>query len=218
MTSPAVPPPLPPSEWPRPQPPELGCELASTHRRWSLVSHCRPLPCSPCRLPVRSWRILVETCTRTSEDDSLDKVHERTHEDQPGAHSGRPSHAETSTTPLVVWSQASPPPPSRSTKHVSFWPPSWTADRRRRRSALLVQSLTNAIVHSDSAKPARQITVRAQLHGSQLRVEVTDQAGPWAAHPSDPAGLHGRGLVILSRLADAWGAHWQPHSRLDGLV
>lgn len=74
----------------------------------------------------------------------------------------------------------------------------------------LSELVTNSAVHSDSRQPGGHISVRAQLHGSHLRVEVTDQGGPWTARPSDAAGLHGRGLVILSRLVDAWGRTGNP--------
>jgi hypothetical protein len=42
------------------------------------------------------------------------------------------------------------------------------------------------------------------LRGEQLRVEVRDGGGPWAEsrHPDE---LHGRGLVIVSRLARRCG-------------
>ena len=118
---------------------------------------------------------------------------------------------ETSTTPLVVWSRIFPATAEQVHEARQFLA-TILDGRPAADDALLCLSelVTNAIVHSDSAKPAGQITVRAQLHGSQLRVEVTDQGGPWAAHPSDPAGLHGRGLVILSRLADAWGRIGNP--------
>jgi serine/threonine-protein kinase RsbW len=63
----------------------------------------------------------------------------------------------------------------------------------------------NAIVHSQSRQPGGHFEVRVFLHpGGHIRVEVTDQGGPWAP---DPGGRqnHGRGLLIVSRLASDWG-------------
>ena len=118
---------------------------------------------------------------------------------------------ETSTTPLVVWSRGFPAVPERVREARQFLA-TILDGRSEADDALLCLSelVTNAVVHSKSGKPAGQITVRAQLCGSHLRVEVTDQGGPWTAHPSDPAGLHGRGLVIVSRLADTWGRIGNP--------
>lgn len=118
---------------------------------------------------------------------------------------------ETSTTPLVVWSRGFPAVPEQVREARQFLA-TILDGRSEADDALLCLSelVTNAVVHSESGKPAGQISVRAQLHGSRLRVEVTDQGGPWTAHPSDRAGLHGRGLVILSRLVDAWGRIGNP--------
>jgi serine/threonine-protein kinase RsbW len=64
---------------------------------------------------------------------------------------------------------------------------------------------TNASVHSKSGLPSGEFEVRIFLHPvGHVRVEVTDQGGPWAP---DPGGRqnHGRGLPIVSRLATDWG-------------
>jgi two-component sensor histidine kinase len=64
---------------------------------------------------------------------------------------------------------------------------------------------TNAVLHSNSGQPGGSFTVRAVVRdGGRLRIEVTDQGGPWAPHPDHAAG-HGRGLLIVSRLAADWG-------------
>lgn len=63
----------------------------------------------------------------------------------------------------------------------------------------------NAIVHSRSGLPGGQFEVRIFRHpAGHVRVEVTDQGGLWAP---DPGGRenHGRGLLIVSRLANDWG-------------
>ena len=44
----------------------------------------------------------------------------------------------------------------------------------------------------------------AVCDGGRLRIEVTDQGGPWAPRPDHDAG-HGRGLLIVGRLAADWG-------------
>lgn len=64
---------------------------------------------------------------------------------------------------------------------------------------------TNAVLHSNSGQPGGSFTVRAAVRdGGRLRIEVTDQGAPWAPHP-DQHGGHGRGLLIVSRLAADWG-------------
>jgi two-component sensor histidine kinase len=64
---------------------------------------------------------------------------------------------------------------------------------------------TNAVLHSNSGQPGGSFIVRAAVHGDgRLRIEVTDQGGPWAPRPDHDAG-HGRGLLIVGRLAANWG-------------
>ena len=63
--------------------------------------------------------------------------------------------------------------------------------------------LPNATVHSHSRDGGRY-TVRAELHGQRLRVAVHDQGGPWTWR-GDSDTRHGRGLLIVSQLARAWG-------------
>src|ERR1022692_3730533 len=64
---------------------------------------------------------------------------------------------------------------------------------------------TNAVLHSNSAQPGGSFTVRTAVRdGGRLRIEVTDQGGPWAPRPDHDAG-HGRGLLIVGRLAADWG-------------
>jgi serine/threonine-protein kinase RsbW len=68
----------------------------------------------------------------------------------------------------------------------------------------LSELAANATVHSRSRLPNGHFTVRAETNGDHLRVEVRDQGGPWTALPRD-GEPHGRGLLIVSRLASTWG-------------
>ncbi len=42
--------------------------------------------------------------------------------------------------------------------------------------------------------------MRAERHGSHVRVEVTDQGGPWQQELADD-DQNGRGLLVVARLA-----------------
>ena len=71
-------------------------------------------------------------------------------------------------------------------------------------AALLLSELaTNALAHSASGRSgAFTVTV---LHPSgDVRIEVADQGGLWLPGTTGDE-LHGRGLVIVSSLARAWG-------------
>lgn len=71
--------------------------------------------------------------------------------------------------------------------------------------ACLSELAANAIVHSHSRQPGGLFTVKVIGHvDGQVRVEVIDQGGPWEPNFSDD-GSHGRGLLIVSQLADNWG-------------
>jgi serine/threonine-protein kinase RsbW len=70
-------------------------------------------------------------------------------------------------------------------------------------AALCLSELaTNATLHSNSGKPGGHFTVRAQIHGDRLRVEVHDEGGLWALPVRRRDGQHGRGLLIVSQLDD----------------
>jgi serine/threonine-protein kinase RsbW len=76
----------------------------------------------------------------------------------------------------------------------------------------LSELATNAITHSRSRAPGGSFTVRVQAGGHRVRVEVSDQGGPW--HPRGRASTDdqtGRGLLIVGRLAARWGC--AGHSR-----
>jgi anti-sigma regulatory factor (Ser/Thr protein kinase) len=68
----------------------------------------------------------------------------------------------------------------------------------------LSELAANATIHSQSGKPGGHFTVRAEIHGDHLRVEVHDQGGPWTRLPRGDEP-HGRGLLIVSQLSRARG-------------
>jgi serine/threonine-protein kinase RsbW len=77
-------------------------------------------------------------------------------------------------------------------------------------AALCLDELAvNAMWHSASGRPGGHFTVRAGSRGGRLRVEVTDQGGPWV-WPEHGAGQDGRGLLIVSELAADWGRRGGP--------
>lgn len=65
----------------------------------------------------------------------------------------------------------------------------------------LSELAANAVTHSRSAQRSGTFTVRAGLiPAGRLRVEVTDQGGPWI-QPAATDDQHGRGLLIVRSLA-----------------
>jgi anti-sigma regulatory factor (Ser/Thr protein kinase) len=71
--------------------------------------------------------------------------------------------------------------------------------------ACLSELAANAVTHRRSAQPGGTFTVRAGLTSAgRLRVEVTDQGGPWT-QPAPTDGQHGRGLLIVRQLARDFG-------------
>ncbi|MER6678976.1 ATP-binding protein [Streptomyces sp. NPDC000983] len=83
----------------------------------------------------------------------------------------------------------------------------WGRPGRSEIAELLTSELvTNALVHTD-----RDAVLTATVGPDGLRVEVRDfVAGrPRPRVPNADDGTHGRGLVLVQSLADAWGV--QPH-------
>ena len=80
----------------------------------------------------------------------------------------------------------------------------------------LSELVANAAIHSDSRRSGGHFTVRAELRGDCLRVEVTDEGGSWE-WPAVP-GRAARARAVDRRPA---GPHLGPHRRqrrLDRLV
>jgi anti-sigma regulatory factor (Ser/Thr protein kinase) len=82
----------------------------------------------------------------------------------------------------------------------------WELGQDTRDAAALVVSelVTNALIHTSSEVI---VCMLREEHG-WLRIEVTDQGGAEAGPAPQTAGAdqeHGRGLLLVTRLADAWG-------------
>ncbi|MCW7942583.1 hypothetical protein AAW14_11150 [Streptomyces hygroscopicus] len=79
----------------------------------------------------------------------------------------------------------------------------WGKPGRSEIAELLTSELvTNALVHTD-----HDAVLTATVSSSGLRVEVRDFVGrrPRLRVPDTDDGTHGRGLVLVQSLADAWG-------------
>lgn len=79
----------------------------------------------------------------------------------------------------------------------------WDVPGRSETAELLTSELvTNALVHTD-----HDAIVTATVSPRGLRVEVRDFVGrrPKPRVPNADDGTHGRGLVLVQSLADAWG-------------
>ncbi|MFC4852622.1 ATP-binding protein [Actinophytocola glycyrrhizae] len=64
--------------------------------------------------------------------------------------------------------------------------------------------VSNAIQHGRGPRSCRLTLIR---DGRGLRAEVTD-SGPGEPRPRTPDDTGGRGLLLVARLANAWGVHW----------
>jgi anti-sigma regulatory factor (Ser/Thr protein kinase) len=62
----------------------------------------------------------------------------------------------------------------------------------------------NATIHSRS-RDGGHFTVRVQIYGGRLRVEVQDEGGSWSRPVRRRDRQHGRGLLIVAALAHGWG-------------
>ncbi|GAA3096646.1 ATP-binding protein [Streptomyces rectiviolaceus] len=80
---------------------------------------------------------------------------------------------------------------------------SWGRPGRSEIAELLTSELvTNALVHTD-----RDAILTATVRPGRLRVEVRDFVGrrPKLCVPDADGSTHGRGLMLVQSLADAWG-------------
>ncbi|GAA3788142.1 ATP-binding protein [Streptomyces chiangmaiensis] len=79
----------------------------------------------------------------------------------------------------------------------------WGRPGRSEIAELLTSELvTNALIHTD-----RDAILTATVSARRLRVEVRDFVGrrPRPGRPDDGDGTHGRGLILVQSLSDAWG-------------
>lgn len=103
--------------------------------------------------------------------------------------------------PLLTWSQAFPAVPSQAREARRFLAAVLDGRQDADEAVLCLSELVgNACLHSRSREPGGQFNVQAYLRGERLRVEVCDDGGVWAESP-DPDDQHGRGLLIVARLA-----------------
>jgi anti-sigma regulatory factor (Ser/Thr protein kinase)/anti-anti-sigma regulatory factor len=75
------------------------------------------------------------------------------------------------------------------------------------RAVLLASELvTNAVLHGGG-----DVSLRMELQGERLHLAVADQS-PWQLRLASPAAVaeQGRGLLVVERLATAWGVSHQP--------
>lgn len=68
----------------------------------------------------------------------------------------------------------------------------------------LSEIAANAVLHSASRRPGGTFTVQVAAIPAGVRVEVTDEGGPWQA-AGDSDALSGHGLDIVARVARRWG-------------
>jgi anti-sigma regulatory factor (Ser/Thr protein kinase) len=112
---------------------------------------------------------------------------------------------ETTAAPPLTWSRAFPGTPAQAREARLFLAAILDGSTAAGDAVLCLSELAaNAAIHSRSGQPGGQFTVRAELGGGLLRVEVRDQGGPWTWLPAGDA-RHGRGLLIVAGLARAWG-------------
>ncbi len=126
--------------------------------------------------------------------------------------------ARTAAGPVITWARTFPAVPAQVAEARRFLAGLLDAGPVTDDAVLCLSELaTNAIVHNHSREPGGSFTVRAQSGGRRLRVEVTDQGGPWPTptYPR-PDELTGRGLVIVGQLATRWGC--AGHSRTGWTV
>lgn len=118
------------------------------------------------------------------------------------------------TAPLIAWSRSFPADACQARETRRFL--AAVLDGHQAADDALVclsELVTNAIVHSRSREPGGSFTIRAQLHGGCLRVEVTDQGGPWnPPAPTEADSPNGRGLLIVGQLAARWGRTGDQHA------
>ena len=111
----------------------------------------------------------------------------------------RPTAAAVSA-PLLTWSRTFPATPDQVPQTRCFLAGILDGCEAAEDALLCLSELaSNAILHSRSAGPGGRFAVRVSQAPGWLKVEVTDEGGPWALRPA--SGVHGRGLDIVKALA-----------------
>jgi len=84
-----------------------------------------------------------------------------------------------------------------------------TSERRDAIAVMVSELAMNAVQYARTP-----FVVRTQVDGDTVRVEVTDTASalPHAQPLPPPTSQHGRGLFLVSELADQWGVSRKPDS------
>ena len=72
---------------------------------------------------------------------------------------------------------------------------------------LASETVTNAVLHSNSRRPGGTVTITALESGGGVRIEVTDDGSDLSAPVVKPDGCinGGHGLFLVQTLADQWG-------------
>jgi anti-sigma regulatory factor (Ser/Thr protein kinase) len=118
---------------------------------------------------------------------------------------------ETSSAPLITWSRDFPALPEQAREARRFLASLLDGHPAAGDAVLCLSELvTNSCLHSRSRQPGGQFTVRVQTCGPRLRVEVSDQGGPWATPTKDDQDQNGRGLQIVGQLTRTWGRTGNP--------
>jgi serine/threonine-protein kinase RsbW len=112
---------------------------------------------------------------------------------------------EAIAVPLIGWSRAFPATPAQIREARQFLTGVLDGHPAADDAVLCLSELaTNAIIHSRSREPGGHFRVRAEVHGSRVRVEVCAQGGPWKLSATDD-DQNGRGLLVVAQLARNFG-------------
>jgi len=119
---------------------------------------------------------------------------------------------ETTTAPLIGWSRAFPATAAQIREARQFLTGILDGHPAMDDAVLCLSELaTNVSLHSHSRQPGGHFRVRVERCGSRVRVEVTDQGGPWTQ--SQPRGdQNGRGLLVVAQLARDFGRSGDEHA------